>query len=324
LRIKRYLFARPQKGCVTQTVVKTEKTAKGSDSLSDRLVARPLRNRNLAISERHWLREDPYATAFFNSLSAVFPRGEAFMIESMRPWQSRLPAPLAAEVKTFIEQEAAHSREHASLNRALIHSGYDIAPLDTVIRQFVEFFRDADEITRLGATMCIEHMTAIVAAELLGDPSHMDGCDDEVRRLWLWHGVEEVEHKAVAFDVWMWATRDWSAARRWATRSALLIAVSASFFVNRTRGQLELLRQDGIAAPKAFWRMMHYGFGKGGIARRIMRPWAQFLKPGFHPWQIDDRALIASGEAMFAALEPVEAAASAPRTAHEAPARKAA
>lgn len=280
-----------------------------------RMTARKMRNRNLAITARHWLGGDPYATAFYNALSAVFPRGEAFMIESLKPWASRVPDGLAADVKIFIEQEAAHSREHASMNRALIRAGYDIAPLDRAIRQFVEFFGRTDALTRLGATMCIEHLTAIVAAEMLADPRHLQGCEPDIRKLLLWHGIEEIEHKAVAFDVWMWATRDWSAARRWATRSAMITAVSISFFINRTRGQVELLRQDGIGWTQALPQMLRYGFGKGGIGRRILRPWAHFLKPGFHPWQIDDHALIAKGEAMIAAMEsdaPAPSAETAP------------
>ena len=286
-----------------QPVENTPKNVGVASQGSQTLVARKMRNRNIAVSERHWLGGDPYATAFFNALSAVFPRGEAFMIESLHPWASRGPPKLAADVKTFIEQEAAHSREHAGLNRALIRAGYDIAPLDRAIRQFVEFFGRTSELTKLGATMCIEHLTAIVAAEMLDNPEHLKGCEDDVRKLWLWHGIEEVEHKAVAFDVWMWATRDWSAARRWATRAAMMCAVSISFFLNRTRGQIELLRQDGIGWKQGLPRLLRYGFAKGGIGRRIMRPWAQFLKPGFHPWQIDDHALIAKGEAMIAALE---------------------
>jgi predicted metal-dependent hydrolase len=39
---------------------------------------------------RHWLRGDPFATAFFNALSAVFPKGEAFMVSSMAAWRGKL------------------------------------------------------------------------------------------------------------------------------------------------------------------------------------------------------------------------------------------
>jgi uncharacterized protein len=277
-----------------------------------RMIPRKMRVRGLNIAQRHWLRGDPYATAFFNALSAVFPVGETFMIESIRPWQKRLDGKLADDVKTFIEQEAAHTREHAGMNRALITAGYDIVPLDRTIRKFVNFFRKYSETTKLGATMCIEHLTAIVAAELLANEAHLDGSEPEMRKLWLWHAIEEVEHKGVAFDVWMHVTRDWSAARRYWTRSAMMVAVSLSFFINRTRGQVELMRQDGVSWHKALPRLLRNGFGKGGIGRAVLNPWAKFLKPGFHPWQIDDHALIAKGEAMVAAMEPLEPARAQP------------
>lgn len=263
-----------------------------------------MRARNLAVKQRHWLRGDAYATAFFNALSAVFPVGEAYMIESVKPFLGKLDGKLAEEAKVFIEQEAAHGREHAGMNRALVTAGYDITPLDKAIRQFVGFFSSRGDVTKLGATMCIEHITAIVAAELLANDEHLDGAETEMHKLWLWHAIEEVEHKAVAFDVWMDATRDWSAARRWLTRSALMISVSASFFFNRTRGQVELMRQDGVAWHIALPKLLRCGFAKGGLGRRVMRPWAKFLKPGFHPWQINDHALIARGEAMVAAMQP--------------------
>jgi uncharacterized protein len=288
------------------------------------LTARRIRVRNLAVHDRHWLRGEPFATAFFNALSAVFPIGETFMIESLRPWQKMLTGKLADDVKTFIEQEAAHSREHSGMNRALIRAGYDIAPLDRAIRQFVTFFAKTSDTTKLGATMCIEHLTAIVAAEILHDETHLRGAETELHRLWLWHAIEEVEHKAVAFDVWMHVTRDWSPARRWLTRSAMMVGVTASFFVNRTRGQIELLRQDGIAFPRALAGAIRYGFAKGGIGRRVFGSWAKFLKPGFHPWQIDDHALIAKGEQMVAAFTPVEASRTEPVKASPAPVAKAA
>jgi uncharacterized protein len=287
-----------------QAIENHEKNQPAQQSAKHRIFPRKMRTRDLDAGGRHWLGGDPHATAFFNALSAVFPRGESFMIESLRPWQERVPGQLADDVKNFIQQEAAHSREHASMNRALIRSGYDITALDRAIRKFVEFFSGTSELTKLGATMCIEHLTAIVASEMIADPRHLEGCDPEMRKLWIWHGIEEIEHKAVAFDVWMYATREWSPLRRWITRTSMISAVSFTFFINRTRGQIELLRQDGFGGRTALLRQLHYGFKTGGIGRRILKPWARFLKPGFHPWDIDDHALIATGEAILAELAP--------------------
>jgi uncharacterized protein len=266
------------------------------------IVPRGFRGARDVPTSRHWVRSDPYSTAFFNALSAVFPHGETFMIRSMVPWVDRVPPSLAREVKAFIEQEAGHSREHVAMNRGLTDAGYDIEPLDRKIRGFVRFFENASDLVKLTATMCIEHFTAIIAAELLKNRHHLDGADEELHELWLWHAVEEVEHKGVAYDVWRHASKDWNPVRRWAWRSLFMVAITISFFINRTMGQLELLRQDGFGFFPSLRRIMRSGFGKGGIGRNVLGHWVSFFRPGFHPWDVDDRLLLATGEADLAII----------------------
>lgn len=261
------------------------------------IVTRGFRGVPDTISQRHWVRGDPYATAFFNALSAVFPHGETFMIRCMIPWAERVPPSLAREVKAFIEQEAGHSREHVAMNRALVEAGYDIEPLDRKIRRFVALFENASDMVKLTATMCIEHFTAIVAAELLRDDRHLAGTDPDLHELWLWHAIEEVEHKGVAYDVWKFASQKWNPVRQWLWRSSFMMAITISFFINRTLGQIELLRQDNVGFFKALAHVLRAGFSQGGIGRNVLRPWASFFRPGFHPWDKDDRLLLAEGEA---------------------------
>ncbi|MGB5076397.1 MAG: metal-dependent hydrolase [Sphingorhabdus sp.] len=268
-----------------------------------KIVPRGFRAVRNTLSERHWVRKDPYATAFFNALSAVFPHGETFMIRSLVPWVERVPPSLGQEVNAFIEQEAGHSREHVAMNRGLVDAGYDIEPLDRKIRGFVKFFEDASDMVKLTATMCIEHFTAIIAAELLKNKGHLEGTEDDLRELWLWHAIEEVEHKGVAYDVWKFASRDWNPVKRYMWRSLFMVAVTTSFFINRTLGQVELLRQDGFAFWPSLARVMRTGFGKGGIGRNVLHPWADFFRPGFHPWDKDDRLLLARGEAELAHIK---------------------
>lgn len=266
------------------------------------IVARGFRANQDALTQRHWVRGDPCFTAFFNALSAVFPHGETFMIKSLMPWVDRVPADLKKQVNAFIEQEAGHAREHGAMNKALTGAGYDIEPLDRKIRGFVAFFEDASDIVKLTATMCIEHFTAIIAAELLQNRYHLDGVEDEMRELWLWHAVEEVEHKGVAYDVWVHATKDWNPVKRYLWRSFFMLAVTISFFINRSLGQIELLRQDGYGPLWSLRNIMRAGFGRGGIGRNVLRPWAAFFRPGFHPWDKDDRLLLAEGEADLAGI----------------------
>lgn len=283
-----------------------DRNSSGEAALAADMQARPViasrgfRGVKAEDFQRHWVRNDPFATAFFNALSAVFPHGETFMIRTMIPWVDQLPEPLKSEAQAFIEQEAGHSREHVGMNKGLIEAGYDIEPLERRIKGFVKFFEPANDLVKLTTTMCTEHFTAIIAAEVLENDWHLAGTPEDTRELWIWHGVEEVEHKAVAYDVWQYATRDWSRPRRWLMRSAFMLAITASFLFNRTAGQLELLRQDGIGRWPALKGIFRSGFGKGGIGRNVMRPWLSFFRPGFHPWDHDHRLLLAKGEADLA------------------------
>src|SRR3546814_7703639 len=75
---------------------------------------------------RWWLNGDPVATAFYNSMSAIFPKGEAFFIDSVRAFRDGAPPQLVADINAFIRQEATHSREHVAFNRRLADAGYAI------------------------------------------------------------------------------------------------------------------------------------------------------------------------------------------------------
>ena len=77
--------------------------------------------------------------------------------------------------------------------------------------------------------------------------------------------------------------------------------ISLGFTVNRIRGIIDLLRQDGISGFRAWTGLAHYALVGPAPFRRTLRPWLQFFKPGFHPWDIDDRDLIRLAESEYEA-----------------------
>ena len=262
------------------------------------------RNRHFAsavIERRRWIGGDPYASAFFNCLSAIFPKGEAFFIEALKKFRDRTPPKLQGEIRSFIQQEATHSREHHFFNQHLASCDRDISRLEQSISNVVSYVRAQPEIMHLVATMCIEHITAILAAEVIANPRHFENADGEQRKLWLWHASEEIEHKGVAFDTWLHMSRDWSPLKRWYVRSSFMAKISLGFTINRTKGVLDLLRQDGITGPRAWFGLVRYALVGPAPLRRTFLPWLKFFKPGFHPWNIDDRHLIQLAESEYEA-----------------------
>ena len=253
-----------------------------------------------AVARRWWLGGDPVATAWHNALSATFPRGEAFFIEAVKAHRKGTPAPLAAAIRAFVAQEVNHSREHLAFNRLIAEAGYDLSGIDQRVADLLALTRGRPVILNLATTIALEHFTAMLAHDLLANPSAYAGADPDALALWRWHAIEEVEHKGVAYDTWLHATQGWSRWRRWRLRCLMMLLITRLFLGNRIVDTLDLLAQDGITGAGARLRVGWWLCGRPGVLRRIFPAWAGYFRPGFHPWRRDDRALIAPVEAEVA------------------------
>ncbi|HEY6661732.1 MAG TPA: metal-dependent hydrolase, partial [Sphingomicrobium sp.] len=128
-----------------------------------------------ARTPRLWHGGRVEATAIYNALSTTFPLGEAFFVESVRQFRHGAPAKLAEEIQGFTTQEAIHSREHDAFNKRAVDAGYDLTKLEAQVRKRLAVTRSKPPIVSLGATMALEHFTAILAHQLLANPRHLEG-----------------------------------------------------------------------------------------------------------------------------------------------------
>jgi uncharacterized protein len=236
------------------------------------------------------------ATAFFNALSATFPQGETFFIDSVRRYREQADPVLRNQIDRFIQQEAMHTREHVAFNRLVKDAGYDTAAMDAHTRTRIALARERHPIGQLAITIALEHFTAIMAHALLTDEHPLPGAPREIARLWQWHAIEEIEHKGVCFDTYLLATRNLSPIRRWMIRSRVMLLISVQFWHSNRRHMADFFRQDNIDTALTWLRVCKFLLVKPGILRRIALPYLSFYLPGFHPWQHDDRDLIAAVE----------------------------
>ena len=245
-----------------------------------------------AAPQRLWHGESVEATAIYNALSSTFPIGEAYFVESVRAFRHGTPPKLAEEIKAFTTQEVIHSREHDAFNRRAAEAGYDLSKLEQRVEERLAITRERPPIVNVAATMALEHFTAILAHQLLANPRHLEGAEPEAAELWRWHACEEIEHKGVAYDTWLWATRDWPRYKRWKVKAKIMLLVTRNFLVDRTAGALELMRQDGVTGLEAWRRLLWYQWVRPGMFRKIAGAWLKYFLPGFHPWNEDDRYLL--------------------------------
>jgi predicted metal-dependent hydrolase len=139
------------------------------------------------------------------ALSAVFPDGEDFFVRSVRHFRDQVTDPeLKRQVGGFIGQEAMHGREHRALNDRLDALGYPTKRVERLVKRGLQIReRLLTPKSNLAATAALEHFTATLAELVLSNEEARDAFGhDGVKHLFLWHALEESEHKAVAFDVY--------------------------------------------------------------------------------------------------------------------------
>jgi predicted metal-dependent hydrolase len=243
------------------------------------------------------LTDDLISSHVVAALSAVFPPGEDFFVRSVRRFRHRIADPeLARAVQGFIGQEATHSRAHHACNARLAELGYPtvgVARLTDRLLRLRE--RIAPAKANLALTAAFEHVTATLAELLLTDAGTRQRlAAPALRALLCWHALEELEHKAVAFDVYR--TVGGGETLRILTMKAARIGF-ATFIAAST---LVSLRRDPAArrpgALRASWRTFRRSALVGPEVRRRLR---DYERRGFHPLQRDTTALEAAWRARF-------------------------
>lgn len=248
---------------------------------------------------KYWFNDNPYITHFLNALSAVFPEGERFFIETVRHYQGQITDPtLSKEIRGFIGQEAHHGNQHELFNSLQEKHGLPLGRISTYVKNRLAGTRTLlNPEQRLAITIALEHFTAILAHQVLADPAFTRGAPESVQNLFLWHAIEETEHKAVAFDVYR-AIGGSDKVRR------IAMARTTVFFLSHIFAfQLVLLWKDGMPIrPLKFLESLNFLVGKPGLFRRIARDYVAYYRKDFHPWQQDNRDLIANWKQRFAGV----------------------
>ncbi len=247
----------------------------------------------------HWLGGDPVGTAVFNALSLTFPDGERMFMDAVRHYRGVADGKLAEDVRGFIAQEAIHSREHHVLNQLIDRDRYPVAEVEAAVRERVAFARSRGPMRMLISTIALEHFTSMMADVHAANQDLFDQAHPAVERLWRWHAMEETEHKAVAFDVFMRATKDWSPVQRYMRRVLAMAIIGFMFSRNITRYAARLLEADGYTPKAALKAVQDYVWRKPGIFSKGWKTYLAWYRPGFHPWDHDNRALIARWKAEF-------------------------
>jgi predicted metal-dependent hydrolase len=230
-------------------------------------------------------RNNPYLSHFWNALSVMAPSTERILMRVARDVRDEIrDERLLKDLKALVAQEALHTREHRRFNARLSELGYDIEGVNAELdRIFDDYVARVDGPAAVALMIAGEHLIYAMSHALLEDPRVTEGMDAEVKRLFLWHAAEEMEHQSVAHDVYVHLFGDGPShrlvrARAFADAARLLLGSIYDVMKRLLAGEsdravaqrLELLRFMAIS-PGYGWRLGRQAF--------------RYFHPGFAPWK---------------------------------------
>lgn len=250
----------------------------------------PVRKPNLAFDSvtPRWFKNNPILTRHMDTLSSLFPDGERFFVEAVRAYQKDVKDPaLAREIRAFIGQEARHSEQHTHYNAG---AGEVVEWSRRRCERLVKWGRKRlSKRLQLAATVCAEHFTATLGEHLLRrEDIHQTFAEPNMQRMWLWHAVEENEHKTTAFAVFKeQGYAEW-------LRILAMPPTTLALLYLIVPAHIEMVRRDGHLGDWRSWAQgLQTMLGPNGFYTRAVRDYLDWYRPGFKPEDHDTQALLA-------------------------------
>lgn len=245
----------------------------------------------------YYVPNEPFTTHFCNVLHLLLPAGEEFIVDAFK---DTLPLikddQLRRDVQGFVSQEAMHSQAHAGVLGHFAANDIDVTPFTDQMRWlFTQLIGDRPHwsrrrqqswlLERVSMVAALEHYTAILGEWILDTPQHDAlGTDPVMLDLLRWHGAEEVEHKAVAFD-----TMKHLRAGYWRQVRTQLLVTPALLWLF-IRGVRFMYSVDPHLPPgtKPRWRDYFRAARRGLVPGpfQFLRVIGAYYTPSFHPSQL--------------------------------------
>lgn len=234
---------------------------------------------------RYWMGNDPIKTRIMDAVLYTFPEGEKYFISSVRLFKDKIQHDdkLRQAVQDFTRQEGQHGLVHLIFNALLQQQGLPIDQLVARQKSVMGYYlKHWTPEFNLAYTAGCEHLTAMMAECFFAQQHTLAEADPRVRAMLAWHAIEEMEHKAVAFDVMQAVNVPYR------TRALAMLSVSTIFLLLSLHAANILLKHDGQSKRqrlKLVTQGLPWLFGKKGILRPMSRKWLDYFDPNFHPWQ---------------------------------------
>ena len=236
---------------------------------------------------RHYFANSPVMSHLLTALSSTFPIGEQFFVHSVRNVRDKVKDEnLQAQIAAFIGQEAMHSKAHAEFNAAWRSEDYNLDRFQAWLARKDDYVKNLHPKIQLAITCAFEHFTALLGGYILRHPEVLATLDEDAAKLWVWHAIEEIEHRAVAFDVYQAVYGDEK------IRRMIMRSVTTGFASLTLYSATRLFLQDKKKSlPKVGGNIFGF-YLLGKMFLQLAPEYLAYFKTDFHPSEIDYTKLI--------------------------------
>lgn len=249
----------------------------------------PVRKMNFDFTDvpKNYMNGSLAKSHLFDGLNLLFPEGERFFMRAVRDGLNKIDNPdLKQQARGFFGQETQHAIEHEKFFDVLEQNGYTFRGKLNKIDKFILKMRDILPAgLRLSLTAGAEHLTAVLGAATLNDED-IEKSHPAMRDLIQWHAIEEIEHKAVAFDVYQESNGNYLL--------RILGYIGAILFIHSVSNSLveDFLMQDGYSKKEAKKLVKQTHKEMLSNHKNLGKDLRAYFKPGFHPNNFDESMLL--------------------------------
>ena len=236
---------------------------------------------------KYWFNESPFLTHMLNTYTLLVPDNESYYIRQLSRCLNEVEDKrLKRELVSFLRQEGQHGIGHKAFWKNLENQGMRYEGFVKAVNWFSYQLLEPilPRSMHLSNIACIEHINAYLGNFFLSR-GQLENAEDRMKLLFCWHFAEEIEHKAIAFDVFQ------AVGGKYPVRVIGALLVFPLFYLINTVGTFYLLAQYRKLLVWSTWRDFGRYLFIDGALLHALRNFGRYLMPGFHPWHTQDYAL---------------------------------
>lgn len=230
-----------------------------------------------------WSDSSPEFAVFINALGLHVPYFERYLIHTMNTVKHDVSdEKLRRDMAALVGQEGHHARNFIAFNASMAARYPKVATLDAAAKSHFRAAAKKDSKKRLvGFTAGYETFTFLAGLIILRNyDKWMAESHPVMKALWVWHQVEEVEHGAVAHDVYraLYGKHEWY-------RKYMVVAAGAHIAWETIKAYVHMARIEGwLKNPIKATKSLGFLFSTlGQMAWQTLPVFRKDYNPRHHP-----------------------------------------